>query len=141
MFGLVQSQHVAMYLTDSEVKFVQFLLLIALVSFTILIFHIILGVVAWWKLYEKLGIEGWKSVVPILSSYELIRLFYGKGWYVLWMFVPIVNIYFSFGIMNRLGQAFHKSLAWRIILLMLFPLIGMFILGFSDDVYDENVKF
>lgn len=102
---------------------------------------VVVSFIANWKLFEKMGYKGWQGIIPFYSEYILTKELYGSGWYFLLLLVPIVNIYYACGLMNRLGQRFHKSLRWRIVLLMVFGVYGEWILAYSDDVYDKSVKF
>lgn len=101
----------------------------------------IVSLIANWKLFEKMGYDGWKGIIPFYSEYILVKELYGSGWYFLLLLIPIVNIYYACGLMNRLGQRFHKSLRWRVVLLIIFGMYGEWILAFSNDVYDKSVKF
>lgn len=101
----------------------------------------IVSLIANWKLFEKMGYKGWQGIIPFYSEYILVKELYGSGWYFLLLLIPIVNIYYACGLMNRLGQRFHKSLRWRVVLLIIFGMYGEWILAFSDDVYDKSVKF
>lgn len=101
----------------------------------------IVSLVANWKLFEKMGYKGWQGIIPFYSEYILVKELYGSGWYFLLLLIPIVNIYYACGLMNRLGQRFHKPLRWRVVLLIIFGTYGEWILAFSDDVYDKSVKF
>lgn len=102
---------------------------------------VVVSFIANWKLFEKMGYDGWKGIIPFYSEYILTKELYGSGWYFLLLLVPIVNIYYACGLMNRLGKRFHKSLRWRVALLIIFGVYGEWILAFSDDVYDKSVKF
>ena len=102
---------------------------------------VVVSFIANWKLFEKMGYKGWQGIIPFYSEYILVKELYGSGWYFLLLLIPIVNIYYACGLMNRLGKRFHKSLRWRIVLLMVFGVYGEWILAFSDDVYDKSVKF
>ncbi len=52
----------------------------------------VITVMAMWKIFTKAGIAGWKSIVPLLNTYELFKIAMGNGWLFLLLFVPIVNI-------------------------------------------------
>lgn len=88
-----------------------------------------------------MGYEGWRGVIPFYSTYVLTKELYGSGLYFLLLLIPFVNIYYACGLANRLGKRFHKSLRWRIVLLMFFGTYGEWILAFSNDEYDDSVEF
>ena len=57
---------------------------------------IVFSVVCSWRLFQKAGEPGWKSIIPIYNTYTMTKLLFASGWYFLFLFVPIANIVFSF---------------------------------------------
>ena len=53
---------------------------------------VILFIVAWWKIFEKAGIAGWKSIVPFYNEYLLYRISGMSGW---WFLVTLLPTFFS----------------------------------------------
>lgn len=96
---------------------------------------IVVFIMAGWKVYEKAGEPGWKSIVPFYNSYTLFRIAGRNGWGFLLMLIPLVNIVVLFMVMIDLGKHFGKSALWSVFLLVFFSLIGWLILGFGDDEY------
>lgn len=47
----------------------------------------IISIIAWWKIFTKAGLKGWKSIIPIYSQYCLFRISGMSGW---WCFLGIV---------------------------------------------------
>lgn len=69
-------------------------------AFTMIVGLIIavLFIVAWWKIFEKAGLKGWKSLIPIYNQYCLFRVSGMSGW---WCFFPIIPfIFFSLAGIN-----------------------------------------
>ncbi len=48
----------------------------------------ILFIVAWWKIFKKAGLAGWKSIIPIYSQYCLFRISGMSGW---WILLPLIT--------------------------------------------------
>lgn len=94
----------------------------------------ILLIVAKWKIYEKAGEEGWKSIIPFYSDYILYKIVWGKGWLFLLLCIPIVNAVISIICMVKLSKAFGQSGAFAVGLIFL-PNIFLLILGFGDYTY------
>ena len=102
---------------------------------------IILVIVGWWRVFEKAGEAGWKSIVPILNAYTLYKISWGNGWLFLLNLlglIPIVGGIAAF-IINivtcvKLGKSYGKGTGF-IIGLVLLPSIFMIILGFDDSSY------
>ena len=98
----------------------------------------ILLVVANWKIFEKAGEAGWKSIIPIYSSYILFKIIYGNGWKFLLVLVPLLNIIVSIAMYIRLAQVYGHGTLFALGLLF-FPNVFTLILGFDSSVYQGPV--
>ena len=96
---------------------------------------IVLMVVAYWRIFSKAGEAGWQSIIPIWSSMVLLKIVGRPMWWILLLLIPFVNIVVLVVVLLDLGKSFGKSTAFSILWLILFNLIGYFILGFGDDKY------
>ena len=116
---------------DSTTNFISFyqLLMIVLGMFS-------LELITNYFIFRKMDIEPWKGLIPFYNAFLYYKTFYKSGWALLLVFIPIVGIWFQFGLLNRLGKGFNKSLIWRIFLLMILSPIGKLILAFGDDEFD-----
>lgn len=45
----------------------------------------IVTIIAWWRLFTKAGEAGWKSIIPVYSSY----VFYKIVWQVKWFWISV----------------------------------------------------
>ncbi len=96
---------------------------------TLLIFRI--GVtIGYWKLFEKANVEGWKSLVPIYSEYWLIKIIGKPGWWVLYLFIPILNLFTFYVLLFDLLRCFGKS-----------SLMSQFLIIFIGPVYIPYIGF
>ncbi|MGF3067255.1 DUF5684 domain-containing protein [Facklamia sp. P12945] len=95
---------------------------------------VIIFIVGMWKLFEKAGEAGWKSLIPIYQLYIQFKIVYGNGWKVLWLLVPLANIYFIIMFCLDLAKVFGKGVGYGLGLLFGFPLFSV-ILGFDDSEY------
>lgn len=104
-------------------------------------------IVAFWKLFEKAGIEGWKSIIPIYNLWLLFEMAGKPGWWSLvyigavipvlgFIFVLIAYVLYIL-VALELGKAFKKDTTWTVIFLIIFSLIGLLILGFGADKYTK----
>lgn len=135
-----------------------------LATFGIIAFIIwILLVIAQWKIFEKAGEAGWKSLIPIYSTYILCRIIDINFWIYAFA-IPVVlalissltandpqsalyiistlltslyTIFFFIWTSIRLGKAFKKS-GLFIAGLIFFPNIFMLILGFGASKYHKK---
>ncbi len=94
----------------------------------------VLLIVAWWKVFQKAGEAGWKSLIPIYNLYILFKICWGNGWMCLLMLIPCVNFVIDILMSIKLAKAFGKGTGFGIGLIFL-PNIFMLILGFGDAQY------
>lgn len=109
-----------------------------------IIFYI-LQVVAMWKIFEKAGEAGWKSLIPIYNLYILLKLIRFNWWLLLgllifiipiigWVIGAIYMFVLQVIICYRLSRSFGKELGYTIGLLLLAPIFYL-ILGFGSAKY------
>ena len=103
----------------------------------ILIFELVLiivMIVGLWKLFSKAGKPGWASIVPIYNTIVMIDMAGKPLWWILLLFIPVVNIVVSIlitiGIANNFGRGTGTVLG-----LIFLPIIFMLILGFGSAEY------
>ncbi len=102
-----------------------------------LVFFLVLGViiiVARWKIFQKAGKPGWAAMVPIYNFIVELEIIGKPWWWLLLMFIPIVNIVFAIMIVNLLAKSFGKDVGFTLGLLFL-PFIFYPILGFGKAEY------
>jgi len=103
----------------------------ALIFYLVLI---VLLIVAMWKMFEKAGEPGWKSIVPFLNAFTLFQMSWGNGWLFLLGFVPVANAVVYIIMQWKLCKAFGKGVGFFVLMLFL-PFIAWLILGFGSDDY------
>lgn len=113
-------------------------------SVVAIIFYI-LQVVAMWKIFEKAGEAGWKSLIPIYNLYILLKII-RFNWLLLlgllifiipiigWVIGAIYMFVLQVIICYRLSRSFGKELGYTIGLLLLTPIFYL-ILGFGSAKY------
>lgn len=102
------------------------------IVFSLVVF--VLSIVAYWRIFEKAGEAGWKSIIPIYDVYILFKIAWGKGWMFLLLLIPVVNIVIYIMMLYKLNKAFDKGVGFFILLLLL-PNIGYLILAFDGSEY------
>lgn len=81
-----------------------------LILIIVLILGLALFVVPFWKIFEKAGKAGWKSLIPIYNNIILIEIVRKPWWWVLIiLFVPILNLVFGIWVVNLLSKSFGKG--------------------------------
>lgn len=114
----------------------QIIFLIVL-GFTLLIFTIV-NIIAFWRIFEKAGKPGWKSMIPV---YNLVILFeiLNKPWYwILFLMIPGLHLFIPLWMIVLLGERFGRDDLF-VMGLFLFGFIFIPILGFGDAKYIQPV--
>lgn len=91
-----------------------------------------------WKIYVKAGKPGWAAIVPIYNILVQLEIVGRPWWYLLLMFVPVVNIVIAIMIIFDLAKVFGKSTGFGFGLLFL-SFIFIPILAFGDAQYQAPV--
>lgn len=89
---------------------------------------------SFWQLFAEANEPGWAALVPLYNTYVLFKITFGNGLKMLWMFVPIVNIYFGIMVYVKLAKAFGKSGLYALGLMFL-PFIFFPMLAFGKNSY------
>lgn len=109
---------------------------IFLVFFSILI---VLFYVCRWKIFTKAGKEGWKSIIPIYNIIVMLEITKQPAIWILYFFIPFVNIYFAIKHVHGLSKAFGKDTGFTVGLIFLsyifYPILAF---GDSKYVYTES---
>ena len=95
---------------------------------------VILSVIALWKIFTKAGKPGWASIIPIYNYVVLFEIIGRPGWWVLLLFIPLVNVVILVIAMLDLAKSYGKSSGFAIGLILL-STIFMLILGFDSSTY------
>ncbi len=98
-------------------------------------------VVCEWRIYEKAGEKGWKSLIPLYNTYTLYKIVWGNGWYMLLtllIFIPfigwLIGIFIIVKFSLDMAKKFGKSKAFGVGLALL-PHIFYAILAFGKAAY------
>jgi len=94
----------------------------------------VLMLVSLWKIFVKAGKAGWASLIPFYNTIVMLEIVRLPIWYILLMFVPIVNVIISVVIMAKMAKVFGKGTGFVLGMLFL-PLIFYPILAFDKSEY------
>lgn len=95
----------------------------------------IIYLVSMFKIFKKAGKPGWAAIVPIYNIIVMTEIAGLPGKYVLFMFLPFVQIYAMIKIIIELCKKFGKDTGFAILMILL-PLIGYPVLAFSKCTYN-----
>jgi hypothetical protein len=89
-------------------------------------------IIAMWRVFTKAGKPGWASIIPFYNVYVELKIVGRPGWWLVLMFIPIVNIVIAIIVTIDLAKSFGKGGGFAVLLILL-PFIGFAILGFSKN--------
>jgi len=78
----------------------------------LLLFFLILQVVhfaATWKLYIKAGRKSWEAIVPIYNAIVLMKIINRPTWWVILLFIPVINLLMFPIIWIETARSFGKN--------------------------------
>lgn len=101
---------------------------------SILFLLIAVGVYGVWRTFTRAGKPGWACLVPIYNQIVQCEIGRKPVWWVVLLFIPVVNIVVSIMIINGISKAFGKEEGFTAGLVLL-PFIFYPILGFGKDRY------
>ena len=92
------------------------------VIMTIAIILWILLIIAWWKIFTKAGIAGWKSLIPIYNIYLLYTKIANVNFWI-WAFVPYV-LMSVFSAVYPDGSQMPSLVALLLLVILIFYIVG-----------------
>ena len=104
--------------------------------FLIILAYVVLTIIANWKIFEKAGKEGWKSLIPIYNTYTLLQILNMEPMLCFLSLLPGANFFLSIVMMVKLSKSFKKTTGFAIGLILLQPIFLM-ILGFGSAKYHQ----
>ena len=96
----------------------------------------VLSIVALWKLFEKMGIEGWKSIIPIYNIVIVYKEVDLNPWLLLLLLVPCfgwIAVYvLSVIAYVRLAKKFGQDSTAFILLIIFIEPVALAVLAFDE---------
>lgn len=115
--------------------------------FVFIIAVIILEVIPVWVVYKKAGKPGWAAIIPIYNFYVLLEVVGRPVWWLVFLLLPIIPIVGPLAflivwiiIMLDLAKRFNKSTTFAVLGLIIFHIIGMYMLAFGSAKYKAPAK-
>lgn len=97
----------------------------------------ILMIASMWKVFVKAGKPGWAAIIPIYNFVVLCEIAGKPAWWVVLLFVPVVNfiiiIILSIALAKKFGKGTGYGLGLAFLGIIFYPM-----LGFGDAQYDPN---
>jgi hypothetical protein len=109
------------------------ILIFVLVFFGLMVFYIF----CYWRIYTKAGQAGWKCLIPIYNVLISLDIAKQPRIWLLYMFIPIVNIYFAVKHIHGLSLAFGKDVGFTVGMILL-PVVFIPVLALGSAEYQYN---
>jgi signal peptidase I len=91
--------------------------------------------IGYWKLFEKAGLAGWKSLIPFYSEYVICVDIVGKPkWWILYVLLPVIGTFAWIILLFNMLRCFGKDSLGSQVLLVIAGFIYLPYLGFSKEV-------
>ena len=95
---------------------------------------LVLVIAGVWKVFTKAGKPGWGAIIPIYNVILLLEIAGRPIWWIILMFIPLVNIVVAIIVAIDVARNFGKGTGFGLGLALL-GFIFYPILGFSDAQY------
>lgn len=95
--------------------------------------------VAHWKIFVKMGMEGWKALIPFYNTYLMFKALYGNGWKFLLLLIPVYHIYVFIKFYIDVSKAFEKPEVFAAGLIFM-GVVFLCILAFDESEYHPPEK-
>ncbi len=105
-----------------------------LVFFVVMLAVIVFFVACMWIIFTKAGQPGWACLIPIYNAYIMLKIAGKPGWWLVLMFIPLVNIIIGVVVAIAMAECFGKSVGFGIGLILL-PFIFYPIRAFGSATY------
>lgn len=94
-------------------------------------------------LFKKAGYAGWKSIIPIYNLYiqQCITFGESKGWFILFLLIPVAGPLYSIYLTYCYGKAFGLSDIQAIFYVLFTPLFNLYIAFNDGSRYQGPQKF
>lgn len=106
-------------------------------SSNMVIFIVVLAVIfiaAQWRIYEKAGKPGWAVIIPFYNFIVLLEIVGKPWWWLLLLFIPVVNFIIGIWVINLLSKSFGQNEGFTLGLIFL-SIIFYPMLGFGNYEY------
>ncbi|WP_435622866.1 signal peptidase I [Flagellimonas sp.] len=102
-----------------------------------LIFILIIQVIHFlgtWRLYVKAGRKAWEAAIPIYNGVILMKIINRPWWWVLLLFIPIINLLMFPVVWVETIRSFGKNKIWDTWLVILTLGFYIFYINYVEDV-------
>jgi hypothetical protein len=93
-----------------------------------------IAVIPYWVIFTKAGMPGWPALIPIYSTFVLLKVVGRPGWWLLLFLVPFLGFVIYIILMNDLSKSFGHGVGFTLGLVFL-SLIFFYVLAFGSSTF------
>jgi hypothetical protein len=87
-----------------------------------------------WPVFTKAGRAGWEAIVPIYNLFVMLQIVGRSGWWLIALFIPLVNVFVWILILYDLADSFGHGVGYALGLLLL-PFVFALVIGLGSSQY------
>lgn len=99
--------------------------IVATIVWLVIVIAVIAGT---WKAFEKAGRPGWAAIIPIYNVYVMIKIGGNEWWWLILLFIPLINflaiLKISIDVAKAFGQGLGFGLGLGLLSFIFWPLLG-----------------
>lgn len=102
----------------------------------LVVFLIVIGAIAKWRMFVKANQPGLAAIVPIWDVVAALRMVGRPVWHMVYFLIPVFNLYFGIRLLIEIAQSFGKTHISDYIFAVVFNLFYLLNLGLAyNEVY------
>jgi len=86
-----------------------------------------------YKVFEKAGVEGWKTFIPFYNLYLWLKIIEKPLWWYIFLLIPFINVFVFMLMIVEMVKCFNKHGLLEQGIAAIFPFIYMPYLGFNHQ--------
>ena len=86
-----------------------------------------------WKIFEKAGEPGWKTLIPFYNLYVWLQIIQKPIWWYIIIMIPFINVFMIMLMIVELAKGFNKNALWEQGAAVVFHFVYLPYLGFSKE--------
>jgi signal peptidase I len=91
------------------------------------------GLIGLMKIFQKAGFNQWYALIPFYNAYIWLKVIEKPLWWLIFVFMPFINIFMLFLMFVETVKTFNKNLLWEQALAAIFSFAYLPYLGFSEN--------
>ncbi len=84
-----------------------------------------------WQLFEKAGVDGWKTLIPFYNLYVWLKIIKKPLWWYIFLMIPFINVFVYMLMIVEILKCYNKFGLGEQAIGVIFPFIYLPYLGFS----------